>query len=298
MGYQIEIRHLRYFLEVARELHFRKAAEKLFISQPGLSRQIKQMEKELDLKLFERNNKNVVLTKAGQYLAREAEMTLKHLEDSFEHTKLIDRGMEGQVNLSYVGSAIQNVVPELLSRMREVHPNVHYRLTEMENADQIEALLKKDIDLGFVRLNEVPRALVMQPVFEDTFSLVLPKGHPLTKKELLKSDLYSLKQEDFILFDRSYSPDYYETVMQIFKDSGFVPNVSHNTVHASTIFRLVENNFGISVVPTSLALGYKLKVSFVEMKDIPQRTMLSAVWNPGNRNPVLGNILEMIRDPR
>ena len=86
--------------------------------------------------------------------------------------------------------------------------------------------------------------------------------------------------------------------MQIFKDSGFVPNVSHNTVHASTIFRLVENNFGISVVPTSLALGYNLKVSFVELREIQQRTMLSAVWNPTNRNPVLDNILEMIRNKR
>ena len=253
------------------------------------------MEKELGLKLFDRNNKNVTLTKAGQYLALEAELTLKHLEDSFHHAKMIDSGVEGQINLSYVGSAVQNVVPDLLSKMRIEHPSVHYRLTEMENADQIEALLTKEVDLGFVRLNELPKGLYRHPVFEDTFSLVLPKGHPLTKTRITRRDLYSLKQEPFILFDRSYSPDYFETVMTIFKESGFDPNVSHNTVHASTIFRLVENNFGVSVVPTSLALGYKLKIDFVELNDIPQRTMLSAVWNPDNRNPVLRNILELIK---
>ena len=292
MGYRIEIRHLHYFLAVAEELHFRKAAEKLFISQPGLSRQIKQMENELGFALFERSNKKVILTKAGKYLKEEVTMLLKNMNDSFSHAQLIHEGMEGQINFGYVGSAMQNVIPQLLLKIKEEHPNVHYSLREMENPDQIDALIQKEIDLAFVRLDKVPKGLEIKPVFEDTFSLVLPKGHPINKENF--QGLKTFKNEAFILFDQSYSPAYYEQVMQIFKRSGFHPIISHNTVHASTIFRLVENNLGISIVPSSLALGYNMDIKLIELDKIPQKTVLSVDWNSTNRNPILAKILSKV----
>ncbi len=292
MRHQIEIRHLRYFLAVAEELHFRKAADKLFVSQPGLSRQIKQMEEELGFALFERSNKRVTLTKAGKYLKDEVEHIIKNLEDTFDHAQLIHEGMEGQISFGYVGSAMQNVIPELILRIREDYPNIHYSLREMENPEQIDALLLNDVDLAFVRLEKVPKGLDIRPVFEDTFSLVLPEKYELEHINL--ENLVQFKNEDFILFDQSYSPAYYEQVMQIFKQSGFQPNISHNTVHASTIFRLVENNLGLSIVPSSLKLGYNMKVKFIELDKIPQRTILSVAWNTANRNPILGKILSKV----
>ena len=292
MKHQIEIRHLRYFLAVAEELHFRKAADKLFVSQPGLSRQIKQMEEELGFALFERSNRRVTLTKAGKYLKDEVEHIIKNLEDTFNHAQLIHEGMEGQISFGYVGSAMQNVIPELLLQIREDYPNIHYSLREMENPEQIDALLLNDVDLAFVRLEKVPKGLDIRPVFEDTFSLVLPKDYDLTHINL--ESLFQFKNEDFILFDQSYSPAYYEQVMQIFEQSGFQPNISHNTVHASTIFRLVENNLGLSIVPSSLKLGYDMNVKFIELDKIPQRTILSVAWNQDNRNPILGKILTKI----
>jgi len=292
MRHQIEIRHLRYFLAVAEELHFRKAADKLFVSQPGLSRQIKQMEEELGFALFERSNKRVTLTKAGKYLKDEVEHIIKNLEDTFDHAQLIHEGMEGQISFGYVGSAMQNVIPELILRIREDYPNIHYSLREMENPEQIDALLLNDVDLAFVRLEKVPKGLDIRPVFEDTFSLVLPENYEL--EDINLESLVQFKNEAFILFDQSYSPAYYEQVMQIFKQSGFQPNISHNTVHASTIFRLVENNLGLSIVPSSLKLGYDMKVKFIELDKIPQRTILSVAWNTANRNPILGKILSKV----
>ncbi len=292
MSYQIELRHLHYFLAVAEELHFRKAADRLFISQPGLSRQIKQMEAELGFPLFERTNRKVILTKAGKYLKDEVSILLKHLNDSFGHAQLIQEGMEGHISFGYVGSAMQNVIPQLLLKIREDHPNIHYSLREMENPDQIDALIQKEIDLAFVRLDKVPRGLEIRPVYEDTFSLVLPKNHPINKENF--QGLKSLKEEAFILFDQSYSPAYYEQVMQIFKRSGFHPVISHNTVHASTIFRLVENNLGISIVPSSLGLGYNMDIKLIELDKIPQKTVLSVAWNSTNRNPILNKILSKI----
>ena len=292
MGYQIELRHLRYFLAVANELHFRKASEKLFISQPGLSRQIKYLESELGFPLFERSNKKVYLTKPGEYLKREVEIMLKHLGTTFEHAKHLNEGVEGQINFGYVGSAMQNILPDLLLQIKKDNTNIHFNLKEMENPDQIEALLRQDIDLGFVRLKKIPMGLNIHPVFEDTFSLVLPKQHILTEANFMGMD--QLKKEEFILFEQSYSPDYYEQIMQIFIDSGFIPTISHNTVHASTIFKLVENHFGISIVPTMLKHGYTGNVKFIELNKIKQKTVLSVAWHSGNRNPILKKVLDYL----
>jgi DNA-binding transcriptional LysR family regulator len=208
------------------------------------------------------------------------------------HAQLIYEGMEGQISLGYVGSAMQNVIPEIILRIKEDHPNIHYSLKEMENPEQIDALFMKEIDLAFVRLDKVPKGLHIRPVFEDTFSVVLPKDHRISQDNF--TDLSSLKEEPFILFDQSYSPAYFEQVMQIFKHSGFHPLISHNTVHASTIFRLVENNLGISIVPSSLLLGYDMNIKSIELNKIPQRTVLSVAWNSDNRNPILNKILSKI----
>ncbi len=291
MSNQIEFRHYRYFLAVAKELHFRKAADLLFISQPGLSRQIKQMEKELGIKLFERHNRKVELTAAGEYLQKELTDNFKRLDDIVAHAKLLNDGIDGNLKLSYLGSAMQKVIPELLLKLEAGHPNVLINLTELDNKSQIQALLKQEIDVGFVRMERVPRELDIKPIFEDTFSLVLPKNHKLNTNNF--TSISQLKDEHFILFDASYSESYYEKVMQIFDDSGFSPIVSHSTVNASSIYRLVENNLGVSIVPTSLQSGYDLGIKFIELKNIPQRTTLKIIWNKTNSNPILYNFLKL-----
>ncbi|MEM6379386.1 MAG: LysR substrate-binding domain-containing protein, partial [Bacteroidota bacterium] len=234
MSYQIEFRHLRYFLAVAEHLHFGKAADQLYIAQPGLSRQIKQLEQTLGVLLFERNNRNVNLTEAGLFLKEELSLQIQNIDNILGHARLIHAGLEGNLKLAYVGSAMQNIIPQLLLRLRSQHPNIHFHLKELDNQAQIEALTSLDIDLGFVRLERVPRNLEIKPVLEDTFSLVLPKDHPLQAEDF--RSLEQLKDEPFILFERSYSPTYYEKMRQIFDYSGFTPIVAHYTVHASTIY--------------------------------------------------------------
>lgn len=288
---QLELRHLRYFHMVAEEMHFRKAADKLYISQPGLSRQIAQLEEELGVKLFDRNNRNVALTEAGRYFLQETQLLLKNLSSIVSHTRSIDKGEEGSFNFGYIGSAMQNVIPELLVKVRKEYPAIHFDLKEMDNQKQIHSLLSHDIDIGFIRMERIPKGLELKPVFEDTFSLVLPKDHPLD--ETTFADISQLRDEPFILFDTSYSKTYYDKVMRIFDDAGFTPHISHKTVHATTIYRLVENHFGVSIVPSALKLGYDLPVKFIELKNIPHRTTLSAVWNKDNRNPILEKILLM-----
>ena len=292
MSNQLEFRHFKYFLAVAKELHFRKAAEQLYISQPGLSRQIKQMENDLGIKLFERHNRKVELTKAGLYLQKELITNFKRLDDILNQTKLINDGIDGNLKLAYVGSAMQKLIPELLLKFRETNQNVLINLTENDNERQIQALLNQEIDIGFVRLERVPKGLEIHSTLEETFSLVLPKNHKINSSNF--ENLYQFKDEHFILFDALYSLSYYEKVMQIYDDSGFFPTLSHSTVNASSIYRLVENNFGISIVPTSLQYGYNFEIKFIELANIPQRTKLKIVWNSTNTNPILKSFLNVV----
>ncbi|MEX0312808.1 MAG: LysR substrate-binding domain-containing protein [Allomuricauda sp.] len=295
MNYQIELRHFIYFLAVAEELHYRKAAEKLFISQPGLSTQIKQMEEILKTQLFVRDKKKVSLTPAGEFLKGEVEFILNHLEQTKKQLKLIGDGHSGEIRIGFLGSAMQNVVPKLLLDMKKKYPLVHTSLEELSNKAQVSAILSDKLDLGFVRLSRVAKGLKIQPVFEDTFSLVLPKDYPLDEKSF--KGIRQVAQDDFILFSQDYSPLYFDTVMSICEDGGFTPNVSHKSVHAQTIFKLVENKLGIAIVPTALQYGFQMEVKFIELKKIKQRAILSAVWKVDNRNPALQNCIDLLLNP-
>jgi DNA-binding transcriptional LysR family regulator len=292
MSNQLEIRHIKYFLAVAEDLHFRKAAERLFISQPGLSRQIKQMEDDLGLQLFYRHNRKVVLTNAGIYLKNELSRNLKQLNDIIDHAKLLHDGKKGQLKLGYVGSAMQKIIPDLLINYRIKHPDIIFSLKEMDNQKQIEALLNFNIDVGFVRLEEVPKTIEKLTVLSDTFCLVLPKNHDVNTDNF--NHLSQLKNESFILFDPEYSQSYYNKVLEIFHECGFSPIISHLTIHASSIYKLVENNFGVSIVPKSLTLNKPKGVQFIELDSISQRTDLSLVWNKKNRNPLLKGVLNLV----
>ena len=292
MGYQLELRHFNYFLAVAEELHYRKAAEKLFISQPGLSRQIKQMEVILDTPLFVRDKKKVTLTAAGAYLKGEVEFILNHLELTQKQLKSIAEGNLGEVRIGFLGSAIQEVIPKLLLQLKKHSSGIKTSLEELSNRAQVAAILRDKLDIGFVRLARVPKGIQIAPVHTDTFSVVLPKNHKLNTKGF--RNMGQLRDEDFILFSQEYSPLYYDTVMSICEDSGFSPKISHKSVHAQTIFKLVENSLGIAIVPTSLQYGFQMEVKFIELKKIPQKALLSVIWKTDNRNPALQNCMDLL----
>ncbi len=292
MSYQLELRHFRYFLAVAEELHFRKAAEKLFISQPGLSRQIGQMEDLLGAKLFTRSKKKVSLTPAGAYLKGEIEFLLNHLELTKVQLKQINEGQSGTVRIGFLGSAMQSVIPEFLLKLKDQFPKVHTSLEELSNGSQVNAVLKDRLDIGFVRLARVPEPLKIKQVYKDTFSVVLSKTHSLSERNF--KGVEQLAGEDFILFDQDYSPHYFDTVMSICEDAGFNPKISHKSVHAQTIFKLVENKMGIAIVPTSLQYGFKMNVQFIALEKIAQRAILSVIWKPDNRNKVVARCIDLI----
>ncbi len=288
----MELRHLHYFKAVAEELNYRKAAESLFISQPGLSRQIKQLEETLGVQLFFRDKKKVSLTAAGAYLKQEVDFVLNHLAFTRSQLRLIESGKVGELRIGFLGSASNQVLPDLLSRLNELQPLITTSLEELSNTAQVEMIERDRLDLGFVRLSSVPGKLEKKMVLRDSFSVVVPEAHQLVPAGF--RSISQLSEESFILFSSDYSNYYYDQIIGICRDSGFFPRIRHKSVHALTIFKLVESGLGVAIVPSSLKEGYGLNVRFMEIPSISQFTELSAVWKSTNRNPALKQVLPLL----
>jgi DNA-binding transcriptional LysR family regulator len=288
----MELRHLHYFKAVSEELNFRKAADRLFISQPGLSRQIRQLEEELSVTLFDRDQRNVSLTAAGSYLKAEVDFLLNHLETIKGQLNQIQAGKIGELRIGFLGSASNQIIPRLMSKLNANQPLISVTLEELSNSLQVAMVQNDKLDLGFVRLNSVPDELEMKAIARDTFSMVVPKNHPVRQSDFVSMNQF--KDESFVLFSSDYSNFYYDQIMGICRDAGFSPKIQHKSVHALTIFKLVENGLGVSIVPTSIQEGYEINVRFMEIPFIPQFTELVVIWKAGNRNPVLKQVLELL----
>jgi DNA-binding transcriptional LysR family regulator len=288
----MELRHLHYFKAVAEELNFRKAADRLFISQPGLSRQIRQLEEELSVTLFDRDQRNVSLTAAGSYLKAEVDFLLNHLETIKGQLNQIQAGKIGELRIGFLGSASNQIIPRLMSKLNAYQPLVNVNLEELSNSLQVEMVQKDKLDIGFVRLNSVPDELEMKTIARDSFSLVVPTNHPIAAVDFVSMNQF--KEESFVLFSSDYSNFYYDQIIGICRDAGFSPKIQHKSVHALTIFKLVESGLGVAIVPTSIQEGYEINVRFMEIPDIPQFTELVVIWKTGNRNPVLKQVLALI----
>lgn len=289
---QIELRHLRYFKVLAEELHYRKAGDRLFISQSALSQQIKLLEQILNVALFDRSNKKVALSDAGRQLYNDASQVLNNVDMALANLELIKIGNTGQIRVGFVASAIQSVLPGLLKQFNQECPNIKFQLDELNNKEQLNALKNEALDLGFMRSNVVESGFMIKSVHKETFSLVLPANHPVNADTF--ENIGQFRDEPFILFPNDQSQLYYQQIINICADQGFTPKIAHRSIHAPTIFKLVENGMGLSVIPTSLTAQETRGVKFIELTKVPQRTELYAVWKKINKNPALPYLLDIL----
>lgn len=288
----MEIRQLKYFLVLAEELHFKKAAEKLFIVQPALSKQIKNLEEEIGVQLFDRSKRKVELTEAGAYFQHEIGKLLKQLEQVSNRVRLVSEGDLGEIRIGYVGSCIHTFLPDVISRLHDQFPQIHLYLDEMTSSAQLKALRSGALDLAFCRNPDLPGRFGKQLVFRETFSIVLPEDHPISERNF--RTVAQFEKEPFILPKQTDGNDYYKLQLSILEDAGFSPNVAHETVHGYTALALVDQSFGISILPTSFQQVTSTQVRFLELKNIPQRSEITAVWDKQNPNPALQKLVEML----
>jgi DNA-binding transcriptional LysR family regulator len=250
------------------------------------------LEEELSVTLFDRDQRNVSLTAAGSYLKVEVDFLLNHLETIKGQLNQIQAGKIGELRIGFLGSASNQIIPRLMSKLNAYQPLVNVNLEELSNSLQVEMLQKDKLDLGFVRLNSVPDELEMRTITRDTFSVVVPKNHPVRQSDFVSMNQF--KEESFVLFSSDYSNFYYDQIIGICRDAGFSPKIQHKSVHALTIFKLVESGLGVAIVPTSIQEGYEINVRFMEIPHISQFTELLVIWKTENRNPVLKQVLDLI----
>jgi DNA-binding transcriptional LysR family regulator len=289
----MELRHLRYFVTLADELHFGRAANRLFIVQPALSKQIQDLENELKVKLLERSKRKVSLTPAGQYFRKEARRILSQVEEIRNHLPMIERGEQGEIRLGYVGSCIHTFLPEVLVALNQQYPAVQTYLSEMTSASQLEALQKGLLDVAFVRNPPFDARWQQSLMFRETFSLVLPADHPIDAENF--PGLSAFAQEKFILTTRQDGASYHLQQLSICEDAGFTPHIVHETVHGHTVLQLIEKKLGISFLPSSFWRVTTAAVKFIELTEIPQRAEITALWERENPNPVLRVFLGLLK---
>jgi DNA-binding transcriptional LysR family regulator len=282
----MELRHLLYFRTVAEHLHFRKAAAALFISQPPLSRQIRELEEELGVQLFTRNNKRVHLTDAGQYFKDEVDSIFAKLEESKAIVRQIHLSESGELKIGYISSLYQHQLANVLKGMREVFPYIKTRLYEVPTIKQIEALEQGKLDVGILRAPVHSEKLKIHSLFFDPFTVVIPSAEKKFADREALSDF--LKRCSFIFFNREYAPDYYNKLIEVCERLGFKPHILHEANNIHSILQLVEAGLGVSILPSSLEQQYAgLDVSFIRLNEIPITTEVVLAYKESNPNPAL-----------
>lgn len=271
----MELRHLKYFLAVAEELNFTKAAEKLFISQPPLSRQIIELEEELQARLFNRNNKKVELTEAGKYFEKEVKELFQNLERISLRTKKIAENISGEFRIAYISSIYSSVISDLIKKLKKQFPYVNFKLFEISTSKQILALEQGKIDLGIIRSPVKSPKIKSQLWFKDGFSVVYNKSLIQIKSE---ENIPSLKDETFVFFNKDYAPHYHEVLLELCAFYGFEPKIIHESNNINSIVELVKNGLGISIVPSNIAKNNShTEIGFIELKKVNLFTNVSLI---------------------
>jgi DNA-binding transcriptional LysR family regulator len=247
----LELRHLRYFVAVAEELHFGRAAIRLHMAQPPLSQQIRRLEAIVGSPLLERTSRSVALTPAGEALLGRARRLLAEARESVDEAARIGRGEEGTLDVGFVSSAITLGVPERIQAFRERFPAVHTRLHEGQTARTIARLLRGEVDLGIVRDAEPGTDLTSATLATEGFVAVLPLGHPQAGARRL--DAGTLRDEPFVLYPRSAGELAHRRNLQPCADAGYEPRIVQEATNWVTVFHLVSAGVGVTIAPASAA---------------------------------------------
>lgn len=292
----MELRHLRYFVAVAEELHFGRAASRLHISQPPLSRQIRELEKELGTDLFWRTKRRVQLTAAGEAFLPEARRTLDQAQRAVRAAERTGRGELGHLVIGFVEAAIYSgLLPAAIQRYRAGFPDVALELRETVSKDQPAALRDGTIDVGlaYIPPDEADRSFASEPVLGDPLVVALRADHPLADRQLFR--LRDLAAETLILFRRNLAPALHDAILHRLGRAGLVPAALQEAVQMQTVLALVAAGIGFGLVPRSIAEIGRSGVRFKTSHELTIRLDTHLVWRRGERSPTVGNFLAAAR---
>jgi DNA-binding transcriptional LysR family regulator len=289
----VELRHLRYFIAVAEELNFSRAAERLHMAQPPLSAAIRQLERDLGVDLFTRTTREVTLTEAGRAFLEGARRTLADADRAAEDAKRAGSGDLGRLRIAYSWSTRFETLPALGRAFRASHPGVELLAQEMWNARITPAFRSGSIDLALSLCPEIAAELELAPIRKERLVVLLPEAHPLAREEALP--LSSLADEEFILFPRDIAPRLHDVFVAIYRRAGFEPRLRTESFHTGWDLGVLAEIPAVAMAPQTVASGLPAGIAAVAISDPTDSLETCLVWRSDERSPAVPAFVDVAR---
>lgn len=289
----MELRHLRYFITVAEELNFTRAAKRLGMEQPPLSQQIRHLEEEVGTPLFQRLPRGVALTGAGGSFLLDARDILERVRLATEHAQRVARGNLGRIRVGMINSApFHPFLPRLIREFGQRYPEVALSLEEDTTPELAEVTRDGSVDVAFVRplLGEAAD-LVIETLFDEEMVVALPEGHRLTRLRSLP--LTALAQESFVLFPRPVGSGLYDEIISACRRAGFGPHIGHEVRQVTSIANLVAADLGVSVVPASMQQVLSTGVVYRSIEGDAPKARMSMAYRRDDPSATVRNMIEL-----
>lgn len=291
----MELRHLRYFVAVAEELHFTRAADRLNMAQPPLSQQIHQLECELGVQLFFRTKRQVELTAAGKSFLKNVYKILNDIEKACDSAQRAQRGEIGKITMGFTGTATFDILPNLLQSYRTRFPLVDLTVLQLSTTDQIHSLLNREINVGILCAPIENPELQIEIIRQEPFIIAMSENHPLASKSG-PIELQELSRELFIMTPRKAGQIYYDTVINVCHNAGFSPNITQEVHELQTIISLVAARMGVALVPCSTQSLQIKGIVYHQLKNSVSTLKTALAWRNDETSPFVHMFIALAKE--
>lgn len=287
----MKLQSFEYFVAIAEELHFGKAAARLQITQPALSRQLQNLEAELGVQLIMRTKRTVELTEAGATFLSETRKALQQIDTAVQVAQRVARGEVGSLRIAFTASAMHTVLPDILKQFCDLYPQVQLTMNEICTIEQVQALTNDAVDVGFLHPPINAPQLELHPLPGESLVVALPQQHPLAQKKQIP--FQALANESFILHPRYEGPVLYDQILSLCRNAKFEPNVVHEEVKNQTRIGLVAAGMGITFVPKSLQASGISGITYRELVPNAPQLQLALAWRKISSSSVVDRFVQM-----
>jgi DNA-binding transcriptional LysR family regulator len=290
----MDLKQLRSFLMLVEELHFRRAAERLHVTQPALSFSIRQLEAELGIKLFNRNSKQVSLTAAGQTLVRSAASLVAQAQRTLELAQALSMGLAGRLEVGFVGTMLFRGFADMVQRFWKQYPDIDLVLHELSSGEQLEMLREGRLDAAFVNNCAAPAGFAAKPIVSERFKACVHSTSPLARSKSIP--IRALADEPFVMFRRGASTPYHDYIMTLCQGAGFQPRIRLEAMQLTSVAAFVAGGAGVSILPESIAALRLAGAAFVPLEGVEPVTSAFLVWSPERSPPGLEALVNCVAE--
>lgn len=288
----MDFRQLRYFVAVARECNFTRAAQMLHIAQPAISRQIQHLEEQLGVELFDRSGRQPLLTPAGRFLFDRGQSILEQIELTVESTVRIGKGSRQRFEVGFSLMTLNGVLPEIIRRFREDHPHIDIGLSDLNSRQQFDALITGRIDVGFGRLSASEDGISSETIALEYFSAAIPATNPLAQRETL--GLEEAVTQPHIIYPVTYRPSFADEVLQVFRSRNLHPTIAGEAKSLHAAMSMVAAGLGIALVPRSIQALQLAGVKYVDISDSDVHSHIIMSFRSRDSSPELKALRRLV----